>query len=110
MKNIFIEFRWSAPGFPEKTEEYRYYVSGPIMALNTFHRDVQRKKIMKDDRKTVLRPKLTPDQYKILRCFESYSDGAGNMIESEFSLPKSNNPVEQGSYSPASLQDAFGFS
>lgn len=92
MKNIHIEYRWEADKFPSSVSTERFYVSGPIIALNHFHRTMQRKREMKDDRKTVIRPKLLPEQYAILRCYETYLDNLGVAIKSDYDMPATANP------------------
>jgi hypothetical protein len=92
MKNIHIEYEWSAEGFPLTKSAEAYFVSGPVIALNHFHRDIQRKREMKDDRKTVIRPKLLPDQYKILRCYHVYFDHLGETVKSDYDMPDTDNP------------------
>lgn len=92
MKNIHIEYQWSLDGSSPTTATERYYVSGPIIALNHFHRAMQRKKEMHDDRKTVIRPKLSPEQYTIIRCYETYLDNIGEVIRSTYDLPDTDNP------------------
>jgi hypothetical protein len=105
MKNIHIQYQWQTDKCPLTHAEERYYVSGPIIALNTFHRDMQRKKEMKDDRKTVIRPKLAHDQYKVIRMFETYADNANQRIESEYDLPNTGNPNDSKSKAPLPVQE-----
>lgn len=75
--------------------EFRIYCSGPVIALNAFHRAMQRERELDGQRK-VIRPRLKPDQYKILRLFLRYNDGtglqSGRTVESNFDLPDTGNP------------------
>lgn len=66
-------------------------VSAPS-ALNAFHREMQLTKELGDDHRSVLRPKLNPDEYTILSIallFNSDTSGKckGEWIESLFDLP-----------------------
>jgi hypothetical protein len=92
MKNIHIEYEWKVDENVVCKAVAAYYLSGPIIALNHFHRDMQRKREMKDDRKTVIRPKLLPEEYRIIRCYETYLDNSGNVIKSDYDMPDTDNP------------------
>jgi hypothetical protein len=76
----------------QKKKEWHFYCSGPIIALNGFHRFMQRQKECNADRK-VIRQKLKPNDYRIIRLFLRYPGGEGRgQLESDFDLPNSANP------------------
>jgi len=91
MRNHHISYEVLAKGFEGPREE-RFYCSGPVIALNEFHRLVQGNREIASDRKTVLRPKLKPTEYRILRVYEKYLDAEGNAVCSDFDLPNTANP------------------
>lgn len=73
---------------PCVTDMYGVSAAG---ALNSFHRWIQLNKELADDR-TVIRPKLLPDEYKVTGIAQIYSSSASGkigseMIESPFDLP-----------------------
>jgi hypothetical protein len=90
MKNIFIEFDWSINNGRPRRLTKRYFAPGPVIALNLFHRDMQNHAV--SDGKTVLRPKLQPSQYTIVRMFHSYNDAVGKLVENAYDLPATDNP------------------
>ena len=79
-----------------ETREFRTFKASPIMALNEFHRSMQRTKEV-DAKRKIIRPRLKPDQYKIKRLYIQYPRTANElpdaeMIKSDFDLPNTPNP------------------
>jgi fructose 1,6-bisphosphatase len=73
--------------------------SGPIMALNQFHADLQRKAKL-DGNRQVIRPRLKHDEYKLVAMHHIYHDAAFQrdvtecpIVEAEISLPRTKNPI-----------------
>jgi len=76
--------------------EFRTFKASPVMALNEFHRAMQRTKEV-DAKRKVIRPRLKPDQYKINGMYIQYPKTANElpdaeMIKSYFDLPDTPNP------------------
>lgn len=91
MKTIHIEVEWRVEGKPPtKKLVARYHCSGPIIALNMLHRELQRTKAQKD--RKVVRPKLLPGDYKVIKMYEVYQDISGTMIHNHYDLPDTANP------------------
>lgn len=105
MKTYFIEYVWAGKSF-----EWHHRCSGPVIALNEFHRFMQRSKQCDANRK-VIRPKLQPGDYRICRLFERYYeiDGERKVIESCFDLPNSGNPDFRLVQTQQVEQPAFDF-
>jgi hypothetical protein len=94
-RNYFIHFQWAVPHFEHKSDmsEKRFWATGPIDAINQFHREMQRKAERDvQDRNKILRPKLRPNEYKIIKLFLRYEDGRPLVIENTFDLPATGNP------------------
>lgn len=71
----------------------------PIGAINQFHRFMQQIKELAVDRRTVLRPMLRPDQYKVFSVHQIYHDcgfqpnvAATPLVESHVDYPRSPSP------------------
>ena len=96
MKSYFISYTFTKAGYgsSEKIFEFRTRTSGPVEALNEFHRWIQLT-VQINGTRGVIRPKLQPHEYRIVRLFNRYfSEGATNDCnESDFDLPKSENPL-----------------
>jgi hypothetical protein len=92
MRTIFISYEMTLSGFHPEVREEQFYCSGPIIAFNEFHRQMQLSKEIGPDRKKILRPKLAPGEYKILRAYHKYSDSSGKTVCSDFDLPDTSNP------------------
>lgn len=91
-RDFYITYTWTRDG-QSKTKEYHIFTSTPVMALNGFHREMQRKQERSvADRKIVVRPKLKTGEYVIHRLFNRYNDINGDLIESTFDLPATQNP------------------
>lgn len=91
MKTIHIEVEWRVEGKPPtKKLVARYHCSGPIIALNMLHRELQRTRTLKD--RKVVRPKLLPADYRITDMYEVYQDISGTMIHNRYDLPDTANP------------------
>lgn len=74
----------------------------PISAINQFHKHAQLVKELANDRRTVLRPMLKPDQYKVFSVHQFYHDCAFQkdisstpIVESSVDYPRSPNPALQ---------------
>jgi hypothetical protein len=76
---------------------HRVTASGPIIALNEFHRFAQKTNEL-DHKRQIVRPKLRHDQYQVTALWVIYSSkaldpkGGPPMISSSFDLPKTSNP------------------
>lgn len=74
----------------------------PIAALDHFHRMMQSMDSKLVTTGVVVRPKLAPDEYKLLGMYQFYPDspvhlgGTGKMLESKIDLPNSSNPDLSG--------------
>ena len=84
-------------GINGKDQEWSYWCSGPVMALNYFHKFAQlERQLDKSDKKKVLKPKLRPHQYKFKRLFLRYNAnplGKGtDFMEENYDLPNTPNP------------------
>lgn len=71
----------------------------PISSINQFHKFAQQVKELADDRRTVLRPMLKPDQYKVYSLHQFYHDcgfqpniSSTPIVESSVDYPRSPNP------------------
>lgn len=86
-------FKISSP-YWEGEKEYRVYRKDPISALNEIHRVMQKSREL-GDKKKVLRPRLKPDEYRLIRFFQRYLDETTpekRTVESDLDLPATPNP------------------
>jgi hypothetical protein len=89
--------------------------SGPVIALNAFHRFVQHCNELDGDRK-VIRTKLRHDQYRVKGLFVVYSSNALRsgppMIASAYDLPNTPNPdlnQKKAHEQPKTIDSEFPF-
>lgn len=86
MKNFFVEYEHAG-----KKDTQRFYSADPVRALNDFHYWIQTTRDLASNR-TVLRDRVSHENYKLVRLYEKYQDGDGKEIKSHFDLPRSANP------------------
>lgn len=98
MNNYYVQYKITKTDFKgsRDTREFRTYKSTPVIALNEFHRSMQRTKEV-DAKRKVTRPRLRPDEYEISRLFLRYNGKATELatsgtVESDFDLPNTPNP------------------
>jgi hypothetical protein len=96
--NKKYRFRYNRKGIPEIQVE-DIVATSPISACNQFHTALQLHKEMADDRKTVIRPILSPDEYDVVSMHQIYHDASFHkspssqpIVESSIDYPKSVNP------------------
>lgn len=75
----------------EGTREFKAYVKDPASALIYIHKLLQRKREVGAKRE-VLRPKLKPEEYQIVRLFLRYEDYDRNAVQADIDMPRSPNP------------------
>ena len=93
MLNYLFKYEW----LPAKSADWRegeasITTTTPISAVNLFHRKMQLDKQMAGDRKTLIRPALKPDQYRVLRFFQIYHDSTKQLVYNQLDYPQSPNP------------------
>jgi hypothetical protein len=90
------------------------YGVNALSALNNFHREMQLRKEVDDDRRTVIRNKLKPDEYAITHIALMYNSDAsgksrGEWIESSFDLPQNSKNPDLWPKEEPKQSDAFAF-
>jgi hypothetical protein len=71
--------------------EFRAFVKDPPSALIYIHKVLQRTKEVGAKRE-VIRPKLKPDEYEVIRLFLRYEDNDKRDIQANIDMPRSPNP------------------
>jgi hypothetical protein len=71
--------------------EFHAHAKDAITALNMLHRHLQKTREL-DAKRKVLRPKLKPDEYKIVKLFQKYEDYDKKTVRAFFDLPRTGNP------------------
>lgn len=98
-----VTYRWNGG-----TRTYETEASGPIMALNGFHRSMQRERELDGGRK-VVRPKLGPSEYELLGLNLIWWDMDKKTKRTPYDLPKTPNPCVTMGKVPKTETETFGF-
>jgi hypothetical protein len=116
MSNLRYRIRYERLGESGATMPFTKDVYGvsAISALNCFHRDMQLTKEIADDKKTVMRDKLKPDEYSVTQICLLYNSDAsgkcrGEWVESPFDLPPNSKNPDLWKKEEPKQNDAFAF-
>lgn len=99
MNKYRLRYEWTSHGktIPATRD---FEATSPVSALNQIHEFMQLGRELENDRRTVVRSRLRPDEYRIVSLHHIYHDAAFErdphlmpIVESEIDLPKSPNPV-----------------
>lgn len=95
-------------GYWKGGREFHAHAKDPIAALNMLHRHLQKTREL-DAKRKVLRPRLKPDEYKILRLFQRYEDINKKTVQADLDLPNTSNPNVLPVKKVKTLNMTFGF-
>ena len=93
MLNYLFTYSWKVEKpAAEGKAQFACSAASPISAISLFHRKMQTEREMASDRKTIKRPALRPDQYKVERMDQTYYDSSKQFVYSQLDYPGSPNP------------------
>lgn len=115
MNNYRFYYAWRK-GKDWEAAQMAVVATGPAGAIGAFHRELQSHAKMADDRRTTIRPKLTPEDYRVDRMVQYYHNAHFHaepwkqpIVESILDYPASPNPYIHKDL-PVSEQPEFNFS